>query len=76
MHPKAESSAQDAEGRGGQKSSVCADESKASEHQGQVEHEISGPEVLEYGFLDCAAEKAEIKLTLTKLLKFTYPLTG
>lgn len=50
MHPKAESSARDAEGRGGQKSSVCTDESKASEHQGQVEHEISGPEVLEYGF--------------------------
>lgn len=58
---------------------VCANESKAGSHQGQIEHEISGSEVLEDGSedtLDCVSGKAVSKLTLTKLLKFIYPLTS
>lgn len=57
---------------------VCANESKAGSHQGQIEHEISGSELLEDGsedVSDCTSGKAGSKLTLTKLLKFIYPLT-
>lgn len=57
---------------------VCANESKAGSHQGQIEHEISGSEVLEDGsedVSDCTSGKAGSKLTLTKLLKFIYLLT-